>query len=66
MIGGSSGGGRRRAAEGTVGGGPESAGLRLRHVKQGRSPRGQNGERGGCRRGRSWTVRVPHGPHVPS
>src|SRR5256885_9770246 len=30
-------GGRRK---GPVGGGPESAGLRLRHVKRGRSPRG--------------------------
>ena len=36
-------GGRRK---GRVRGGPESAGLRLRHVKQGRNARGgRNGER---------------------
>ena len=42
MIGESSGGGRRK---GQVGGGPESAGLWLRHVKQGRSAMGARMER---------------------
>ena len=46
VIGGSSGGGRQDGGRDGLGG-PESAGLRLRHVKQGRSAMGARMEREG-------------------